>query len=722
MKKKIALVCSLILSLNSFSATNTSAALAGDVNSDGSVNVSDMTMLVRYFTGALTDDQINADVNSDNSVNILDVITLKHMLLNDNEEAPVAPSASAESGFYQNDFNVSLTAAPGQKIYYTLDGTVPDADSSVYSSEIKITNATANNNNYCAIPDTSASESYIPNTNVTKGTVLKAVCISDSGIKSSVLTKTYFVGIDIASEYNNMPVVSLNVDPDDFFGYDRGIYVKGKTYDDWVEQGGNPMTPESWTIPGNYTNKGEDWERKAKVELFENDGKLAYTQDMGVRITGNASRSQIQKSMKFYSREEYGSKNVKYVLIPDAKKELDDTTVRDKYKRFTLRSGANDNGYTKFKDNYIQSMLGDRDFETQSSRPAVVFLNGEYWGVYVIQEDYSDNYIKNNYDIPADDVVIMECDYIVDEGNPEDLDLYKQFIDFAKNNDLSVKENYDKINDMMDMQSFIDYYCAEIFIANQDWMNNNNNYRIWRSRSVTDSPYQDGKWRWMMYDTEYSLGLYKEGMTYNEDSLMYALYGTNDENKATEHTVLFRSLMNNAQFRERFAVTFCDLMNANLSKDNMLNVLDEFDAVYKPVMKEQIERFGPQWIAQWMKPVTKQYDNELVSMKRFINNRQANVYKMLTKHLGLSGDTAQITVGVSDSAGGIVKVNTVTPDFSKTSQWQGTYFTDYPVTLTAEAAEGYRFAGWKGDSQTADAQISVNVTQGMSLTAVFEKE
>ncbi|MDO5558822.1 MAG: CotH kinase family protein [Oscillospiraceae bacterium] len=725
MKKKAALICSLVLVFNSFGIIGASAALTGDVNDDGSVSAADAVVLTKYLLGKDTQEQAkNPDVNADSRVNVLDLICEKQILLSDGntETETQAPSVSVESGFYKSDFDVELSADQGVKIYYTLDGTNPDENSAVYSGALHISDATANPNVYSAKPDMSASESFTPTKNVTKGTVLKAVSISDTGVVSSMVTKTYFVGIDIASQYNNMPVISVNVDPDDLFDYDKGIYTKGKTYDDWVAQGGNPFTNETWNISCNYSNKGEEWERKAHIELFENDGALAYEQDMGVRITGNASRSQLQKSLKFYSREEYGKKNVKYELIPDAKKELDDTTVRDKYKRFTLRSGANDNGYSKFKDNYIQSLVGDRDFETQSSRPVIVFLDGEYWGVYVIQEDYSDNYIKNNYDIPSDDVIIMECDYQVDDGVPEDQQLYDQFIDFAAQNDLSDDAQYSKINEMMDMQSFIDYYCTEIFIANQDWMNNNNNYRIWRSRSITDSPYQDGKWRWMLYDTEFSLGLYKNGMTYNEDSMMYALYGSEDITKENRHTVLFRSLIKNAQFRQQFATTFCDLMNKNLSTDHMLKVLDEFYQMYRPVMEEQTYRFGPAWILQWSKNPMQQFESEVKNMKMFIQNRPQYVYKMLQKYLEINGQTAKISVNVSDSSGGTVKVNTITPDYSTGSQWTGTYFTNYPVTVTAVPADGYRFTGWKGDIQGNETTAEMAVKEGASVTAVFEKE
>ena len=65
-------------------------------------------------------------------------------------------------------------------------------------------------------------------------------------------------------------------------------------------------------------------------------------------------------------------------------------------------------------------------------------------------------------------------------------------------------EDYERLCQMIDIQSYIDYMCAEIYISNVDWPGNN--YEMWRSASVTDRPYEDGRWRWMLYDTEFSSG------------------------------------------------------------------------------------------------------------------------------------------------------------------------------------------------------------------------
>lgn len=745
MKKKVAAVFALLMAFGMTGGMYAKAGVKGDVNNDGALTVKDLTKISKYLLGKkdLEAEELSAaDINGDGNVNIIDFILEKELLITESggvEYIAGAPEFSVESGFYENEISLALSAGTGATIYYTTDGTEPTTDSEIYSSEISIKNRTSEPNKYASITEISLDNINVPN--VTKGTVVKAFAVDKDGNKSETVSHSYFIGIDINSQYGGMPVLSITADPDDLFSYENGIYVTGKVYDEWRQSGDNSLGMQTYFYPCNYNQKGQEWERKVFIELFENDGALAYSQPIGARITGNATRASVVKSMKFYSRDEYGKKNVKYELIPDAKMEIDDITVRDKYKRFTMRNGGNDLGHAQFRDNYIQSLLGDRAFETQSSRPAVMFINGEYWGIYTLQEDYSDSYIENNYNINKDNVVIIKCGG-VDDGNDEDIALYDELINFAKNNDLSVTSNYDRIDQMMDMQSFIDYQCAEIFIANQDWMNNNNNYRVWRARTVSDQPYEDGKWRWMLYDTEFSLSLYKGymGGTYGEDSLKIAMYGKTSNSgfgdwggffpgmgnwggpgqqpgqqpgqpeqlEPEEHTVLFYKLLQNDEFKRRFVTTFSDLMNKNLSQENMLSELDRFTKIYEPVIQEHMARLGG----------SNNFNTEINDIKTFIQNREKNIYSFFRTDLELSGETAQLNLAVNDSNAGTIQVNTIT---ATGSQWSGTYCTDYPVTLTAIPAEGYTFTGWSGGADGNSATITVTPGRAETITAQFSK-
>lgn len=147
----------------------------------------------------------------------------------------------------------------------------------------------------------------------------------------------------------------------------------------------------------------------------------ALSQDCGIRIQGNYSRSDLQKGFRLYARKKYGEKKFNYEVFEGLKNASDETI--DSFKTLTLRAGGNCAFTAKFNDTYWQSLMTELDGSTKASRPCVVYLNGEYWGLYVLEEDYSDNYFESHYGVNKDDVVVYKGDaetyqsgYKLDEG------------------------------------------------------------------------------------------------------------------------------------------------------------------------------------------------------------------------------------------------------------------------------------------------------------------
>ena len=147
------------------------------------------------------------------------------------------PIFSKESGFYSSDFSLSIVADSGSKIYYTTDGSVPTTASTLFTGSLNIRNRTNDENVVSAYPNITFNGNNAPTEQVTKGTVVKAIAVDSTGKASDVVTKTYFVGIDQASQYNSLPIISISMDNEDLFDYDKGIYVTGKCYDDYLKNG-----------------------------------------------------------------------------------------------------------------------------------------------------------------------------------------------------------------------------------------------------------------------------------------------------------------------------------------------------------------------------------------------------------------------------------------------------------------------------------------------------
>lgn len=641
-------------------------------------------------------------------------------------EAPSGPSVSfsAASGFYDNQFSLELSCnEEGAVIFYTTDGSVPDRTSNSYTGPISITDKSNSANILSAKTGISAGNKYVPGFRVKKGTVIRAVAYLPDGSATPVANATYFVGIDREELYGDVPVISLITDADNLFDYETGIYVLGKTHDDWLAEDPSHAFLESWQMQANYTNSGREWERDVSVEYLSADGSEGFLQDMGIRIMGGASRNQAQKSLKLVAREDYGTKNLKFDLIPDNLRS-DGTGPVTKYKSFVLRVGGNDADFGRLRDPYLQTLVAECSFETQDSTPCVVFLNGEYWGMYTITEDYSDNYFENNYGIDNNNIVLLKCNTIED-GEEEDIDLYREMYFCITRQDMSVDRYYQEACALLDMDSFAEYCAFELYIANQDSIFENNNWRMWRVREADDATeWSDGKWRMVAYDSDFSTGIYDGGTSFKNDNITARLTASSEEERQEnlKHYApieLFRSLMKNEEFRMKLILALCDMRNIYFKPSRTNALLDEMSADYIKLMPDTFLRFGPDWIAGQN---TENYiKGRIEEVRTFMTGRYTNFPGLMRNVFGL-GPIKRLTIKSSDDTLGTVKLNNGTLDLA--TDFTSMYFPELTVTLTALPADGCKFTGWETDSpyvtdKTATT-ISVPMTEAVTIKAVFE--
>ena len=628
---------------------------------------------------------------------------------------------SLESGFYDNAQEISLYCnADGAKIYYTLDGSTPTENSKLYEEPINIKNRTRENNVLAAQTGISPGNPYVPQFCVDKGTVIRAIAYLPDGTTTPVFHATYFVGIDRA-KYLDVPVVSLVTDFDNLFDYETGIYTLGKTYDDFISDPENAAL-ESWQMQGNYTNRGREWERPVSVELITANGTPGFKQDMGMRIMGASTRNQAQKSIRIYAREEYGKKNLKYELIPGNLKS-DGTDILRKYKTFVLRIGGNDADFGRLRDPFIQNLVQGARFDTQQNTPCIVFINGEYWGMYTITEDYSDNYFENNYGIDNANIVLIKKGE-VEDGEDADIELYHELFNFITQNDMSDDTNYKKASDMLDMGSFVDYCALNLYIYNKDSMFDNNNWRMWRVRTADGATeWSDGKWRMAVYDTDFSTGIYDGPASAADDNISARVAPASDEEYIQNiedyaPIEIFRSLLQNEEFKEEFLLALCDMRNIYLEPKIAKRMLDEMAVTYQALMPDSFLRFGPDWIA--MNPEG-HYASKLKDLNAFMSKRYVAFPNLLRNIFDLK-QASKLTLNTNDTSMGSILVNGRELDLS--FEFGGMYYPELTVTVTAVPAEGYKFAGWKvkkGDiADPSSETLTFHVTGATTLQAVFE--
>ncbi len=577
-----------------------------------------------------------------------------------------APVFSAAGGFYEEAFYLTLEAGEGETIYYTLDGSVPDAESEEYTEPLYIRDISKEPNRYVSqrriVKDW---KDYEPITEpVDKGTVVRAMAVNQDGQISKTVTETYFVNL---SEYREMPVISLVMDPEELFG-EQGIFATGPEYDEWYENGKVGDAPAA-----NFQKRGIAWEVVSDLQWFD-QGELLMDQTVGVRAQGNSGRLQALKRLSLFAREEYsGSDYFAEELL--GKEQVHSLMINE------------------FKSNMaFPYLVEDRDVGIQQSmlQPAAVFINGEYWYTRYVMEKYNKHYLAGTYGVNPDNVIIFKNNEI-HTGLPEYEDLIREIQKTASDPELTPDEKYDLLSEVIDIQSFIDFFSINIYLCNMN-MNEEENYVLWRTIEPEDNPYGDTKWRWLIYDVECVESLRKE---------FYAAQARAEINSFTHpmewtfsimnENTIFKGLKKSEQFRRRFVTSFLDIANVNFEPDTVGELLEL-------------------------------YGEDLSWMESFFLKRFDFIVEDMEEEMDLDGSLETVTIKVNDPSGGKVLLNTAQPDLSKGS-FAGRYYTDYPVTVTAVAEEGYYFAGWKGTYESEEECLEARVLEGgILLQAMFYKE
>ena len=240
----------------------------------------------------------------------------------------------------------------------------------------------------------------------------------------------------------------------------------------------------------------------------------------------------------------------------------------------------------KFNDTFWQSLLHESACDTKHSRPCVVYLNGEYWGLYVLEEDYTDDFMEDVHGVSKDNVVIYKGDaesyaigYKLDEGEipeGETEDYYfRELLDFfATHNSLKSQADYDAFCELVDPDSVMDYFAVQCWINNKwDWPGKN--WSMWRTTEVEEgNPYGDGRWRFMFYDMEFG-GVSGSSDAYvntiKEDN--YKPNGLLDMDTDNPAVLCFAYLMTNEGFREAFYHRLSGLSQDEFTSSNRVGVV-----------------------------------------------------------------------------------------------------------------------------------------------------
>lgn len=509
--------------------------------------------------------------------------------------------------------------------------------------------------------------------------------------------RTYAVGSYPSEEiirtyvFESQPSIAalfVTTDPLSMFSPDTGLYMMGN--------GASMMDPKKGA------NFWSNRELPVYVELFEpGSPKTPAFGVMGdYKISGQYSRAKEKKSFSVTLREEYGDKRLKYPLFPDYP-EL------KKFKAFSLRNFGNNSGDDYVRDRIGTSMTEGLGVDYQRGRYVVVYYNGKYYGVHDLRERNNEYYYETKYGLDASDIDLIDANNDASAGSATD---YKAMIEWLQSNELTSDANYQKIADQIDVDNYMNYMQAEMFVNNGDWPHNN--MKKWRIAS------QKSKWKWFLYDVDFGFGAGYNTQNSNVFSYVTNANGTNGmgmgmmpgmggqqqtSGSISEHTILMIRLLQNEGFKNAFINRFCVLLSMNFSADRLVKRIDELQSQ----VQAEVARDAEFW----------NYDaasmsSNLEKIKSFAQTRQQTIMSEMQQYFSL-GETASVTLSAQGS--GKIAVHNLPLDQSSMTV---NFYSGVPVTVTAAPNTGAVFSGWSDG--VADITRTINPGEITTLTATFK--
>ncbi|HRH08711.1 MAG TPA: CotH kinase family protein [Bacteroidia bacterium] len=554
------------------------------------------------------------------------------------------PVFSIDGGFYPGTRMLSLSASPANSIIrYTTDGSNPTSASPIYTSSLLI--------------DTTQT--------------VKARVYSPGLIPSQIVTNTYFIDEDF-----HLPVISLSTNPDNLWNDTTGIYVLG-----------NNASPN---YPYKGANYWQDWEKPVSVEYYDKQKNKVIQFDAGFKINGNYSRTKPQKSFEVMLDNEYGISEFTYPLIPE-KKNI------SSYNNFILRNAGTDWNKVHYRDGLMQRIMKDTYTGYLGYEPCDVFLNGRFWGVYEIRQNDNFTYVEKNFGYKKSEIDLLFEGGGVETKNGSDTGFFNIY-NYALTANTSDSSFYERMNAAFDLQNYADYFIAETYYVNNDWIGDwSNNIKLWRPRAA------GGKWKYILYDLDFGMGLYS---SYTTDKLSELIAPVDN----CYQSDLFNAMVANPIFKNYFINRYADLINTIYYPANVRKIAYQ--------MRDSIAMDMPQQFARWGGSDSSWAQN-IAGLINFTNKRPQRALNHIESNFNLNGQVV-LTLDAQPAGAGRIQISTIVPD---SLPWKGTYFKGNPVSITAIPNPGYAFDHWGTNnsiSATDSTQtIRINFTSSDSVVAYF---
>lgn len=455
---------------------------------------------------------------------------------------------------------------------------------------------------------------------------------------------------------------------------------------------------------------GTQFEPTASFELFAANGDLLDEGLGDFNEHGNDSWAYNQRGVDYISRDHYGYNNVVHHPIFRTKD-------RDSFKRLIIKAAANDNypfsyGGTgaHIRDAYVQSLsqIADLRLDERSHESAILYVNGEYWGLYDIREKVDDTDFTNYYYDQGE----SQLDFLKTWGGTwaeyGDQNDWNSLLNYITSNDMTIETNYNYVDSLYNTGSLIDYFILNSYVVCADWLNWNTGW--WHGKNPAGDK---KKWRYILWDMDNTFG---HGTNYtglpNQDANADPCNPEGLGNPGGQgHVPILNALLENEDFYNDYIVRMADLNNSYLSCEFMIDHLDSLIDIIEPEMQAQIDRWGGTY-TEW--------EQNVQEMKDFIEDRCEVINEGMVDCYEIEGPYT-ITIDVEPAGSGNVQFNGIG---LQSYPWSGDYFSGLTFTMEATANEFYVFHHWEVfnsnvSPDSSDTNVSFSITEADSVIAHF---
>lgn len=488
---------------------------------------------------------------------------------------------------------VQVTAAPEEAVYISTDGEQPSPRAIRYQGPLPLWPDPVRCARLSAVP--TSPQWRHPLSDSPSLAVVRARSRGTHGEWGPTATRTRMVPGIVS-----LPVVSLVLPPGALFDPDSGIYVVGNAV-----LGGDPEALAAyrhdmrwWKYPGNYHLRGDEAERRAHVEWFEGNGAAGWSGDVDLRIHGNNTRGFPQHALRITFKER-----------------TEPLPGMGRHRSLVLRTGGNDQDKAFMRDVVQHRACAGAPFATARAWPVVVFINGAYWGVHEVRERIDDHELAERFDLKAKNITILADRAVLYRGDDHERIRFMRLVQQAERAPVAAPEQclaFERsMEEELEVDGFLQYMASQILLGNTDWPDQNVKY--WRWTGAPGNGVKDGRWRFIMGDSDLGLG-------YSSDPAidMFAVV----ERKNGPVAALLRGLLRDPLYKDRFADIVRELMDGRLAPAALRAVVEEWSARIGPEMDRHC--------ARWRRPLdTGSWQLAVEDLARTITERSEAVHRQV---------------------------------------------------------------------------------------------